>query len=112
MKKIDFAIHLFATARTIGSTHPQRVPVVTLLMLLILSKNPDEWVSGSKLAAPILGLSSNTLASATKSAIAAGLMERRELKGGVNGALEWKLTAAGQRMAAQLLDTAAAAATA
>jgi len=105
MKKIDFAIHLFSAARFIGSSHPQRVPVVSLLMLLILAKEPTEWVPGSVLAHPIDGLSSNTLASATRTALDSGLLEKRAIVGGVNGALEWRITPSGQRLVERLLDT-------
>jgi hypothetical protein len=105
MKKIDFAIHLFAAARNIGNSHPHRVPVVSLLMLMILSRRPDEWMTGTQLAAAELTLTSTTFCSCTRGAVEAGLLDKRPVKGGLNGALEWKITPAGLRLVEKLMKT-------
>lgn len=104
MTKLDFAIHLFTAARSIGSGSVHRVPVVSMLMLLVLSRRPDEWISGTGLADLVANMSSSTMVSSTRSAVEAGLLDRRPIAGGFNGALEWKITPAGQRMVVQLLE--------
>ena len=60
MNKLDFAIHLFTAARSIGSGSVHRVPVVSMLMLLVLSRRPDEWISGPALADMVANMSSST----------------------------------------------------
>lgn len=106
MTKLDFAIHLFTAARTITSGSAARVPVVSLLMLLILSRRPGEWMPGPELAAGVPTMNSSTLVSCTKAALEAGLLERRAIAGGVNGALEWRATAPGLRIVEKLMKTA------
>jgi hypothetical protein len=105
MTKIDFAIHLFATARHLGNGQAHRVPVVALLALMILSRRADEWHSGTSVAEGVTGMTSNTLTCSTRGAVAEGLLEKRPLAGGVNGALEWRITPKGQRIVAKLLNT-------
>jgi len=105
MTKLDFAIHLFATARHLGNGQAHRVPVVALLALMILSRRSEEWHSGTSVAQGIDGMTSNTLTCSTRGAIEAGLLEKRPLAGGVNGALEWRITPKGQRIVAKLLNT-------
>lgn len=106
MTKLEFAIHLFATARRLSNRTAQRVPVVSLLALLELSRTPDEWKAGSVLADRLGdGFTANTLGSSTRGAIEAGYLERRAMEGGVNGALEYRITKAGQHVVAQLLKT-------
>lgn len=105
MTKIDFAIHLFATARHLGNGQAHRVPVVALLALMILSRKADDWHSGTAVAEGVTGMTSNTLTCSTRGAVEAGLLEKRPLLGGTNGALEWRITPKGQRIVARLLNT-------
>jgi hypothetical protein len=105
MTKLDFAIHLFSTARQVGDGQAHRVPVVAMIALMILSRRPGEWLSGSRITAGIKGMTSSTLICCTRGAIVEGLLEKRRLVGGVNGALEWRITPKGQRIVALLLNT-------
>ncbi len=105
MTKHDFAIHLFTQARTITSGQTQRVPVVAMIVLLVLTKRSGEWMTGTELAAGAPTLSSNIIISSTRQAVEAGYLERRPYAGGVNGAFEYRATNAGLRLVHQLLST-------
>lgn len=105
MTKLDFAIHLFTHARDITSGTAHRTPVVTLLILLILSRRPGQWITGSQLASGLDSVSSSTIATTTRAAVDSGLIERRPIKGAAHGALEWRVTAAGQGLVSRLLST-------
>ena len=105
MTKHDFAIHLFSQARRITSGSASRVPVVSLLIMLLLSKRPEEWISGTVLAADFPTVTPSVIASSTRAAVEAGYLERRPYCGGVNGALEWKITNAGLLLVQSLLTT-------
>ena len=105
MTKLDFAIHLFTQARSITSGQSTRVPIVSVLILLLLAKRPEEWITGSTLAEEIPTLSSSIIGSSTRAAVDAGYLARRPYQGGVNGALEWRITNSGLRLVQQLIAT-------
>lgn len=105
MTKLDFAIHLLAESRKVTNETAHRTPVVGLLILLILSRRPDEWMTGTQLAEGISTISSSTVATTTRGAVDAGYLERRTIAGGSHNALEWRITPAGQHVVAKLLTT-------
>lgn len=103
MTKLDFAVHLFTEARTLTTGTAHRVPIVSVLVLLILSRTPDDWITGTDICADLPTVSSSTIISSTRAAVEAGLLEHRPYRGGVNGALAWHITPTGLRVVEKLM---------
>jgi hypothetical protein len=109
MKKIDFAIHLFSAARVATEAATSRVPTISLLIMLEMSRrDPEAWHAGPSLAAA-LGIPCNRITTCCRGAVAAGFIQTRlgrRAPGAIGvDPLDWRVTPKGQQVVAQLLDT-------